>query len=334
MNKLLSISTDRSLFKEGSAVRQRFQSYAKEWGEIHIIVATRGNEFGPTSIAPNVWVYPTRSVAKIFYPLSAIRLGRFIIQKRGITNITCQDPFLTALAGVKLKKETGLPLEIQIHTDIGSPNFTYTAGNKIRKSLALSYLPKADRIRVVSSRVREYLISSLAIDPAKIEVRPIAVDADAVRQAPVTADLHVRYPKFKKIILVAARLEPEKALHLAVDAFEEVSSHVQDVGLVIVGSGSCGPELRRKAAQSAAAKQIMFEPWVDRPTLFSYYKTADVFLSTSLFEGYGMTLVEAKAAGCPIVSTDVGVAREVGAAIVSWDPSDIADGIERSLALK
>jgi putative flippase GtrA len=55
------------------------------------------------------------------------------------------------------------------------------------------------------------------------------------------------------------------------------------------------------------------EPWCDDPA--SYYKTADCFLITSDYEGYGMTIVEALAAGCPVVSTDVGIAKEAGASI-------------------
>ena len=51
------------------------------------------------------------------------------------------------------------------------------------------------------------------------------------------------------------------------------------------------------------------EPWTDDP--FSYYKTADLFLLTSNYEGYGMAVVEAMAAGCPVIMTDVGLAGEV-----------------------
>ncbi len=43
----------------------------------------------------------------------------------------------------------------------------------------------------------------------------------------------------------------------------------------------------------------------------SYYKTADLFLLTSNYEGYGRTIIEAMAAGCPVVMTDVGIAGEI-----------------------
>ena len=74
-------------------------------------------------------------------------------------------------------------------------------------------------------------------------------------------------------------------------------------------------------------ESVVFKPWANRETLVSYYKTADLFLNTSFFEGYGMTLVEAKAAGCRIVSTDVGMAREIGALIIDYDARDIAKTI-------
>jgi glycosyltransferase involved in cell wall biosynthesis len=76
---------------------------------------------------------------------------------------------------------------------------------------------------------------------------------------------------------------------------------------------------------------VVFESWASQSTLFSYYKTCDAFLVTSLFEGYGMVLVEASAAGAKIVSTDVGVAKEVGAQIVEWNEKSVAEGITRLL---
>ena len=284
------------------------------------------------SIAQNCWVYPTRSSFKMKCPFDAISLGRFIINKRGITDITCQDPFLTAMAGVSLKKRFNIHLEIQLHTDIGSPNYVKSFSNKIRKALASSYLPKADSLRVVSNRIESYLVDSLGIDRSKIVVKPIKVDTDWIRSTSIieSADLHKKYPQFDKIILMASRLEKEKNIGLAIDAFKEVLRRLPETGLVIVGSGSQARYLRT-CALKLAPKNVFFESWADKNTLASYYKTADLFLNTSLFEGYGMTLIEAQAAGCQIVSTDVGIAKEAGAIIARFDGNDIAEKIIDSL---
>jgi glycosyltransferase involved in cell wall biosynthesis len=54
---------------------------------------------------------------------------------------------------------------------------------------------------------------------------------------------------------------------------------------------------------------VIIEGWTN--DLSSYYKTADMFIITSNYEGYGMTAVEAMAGGCPVIMTDVGLAGEV-----------------------
>lgn len=323
--RLLSIGTDKFLFQEGSAVRERIKGYAKDWDELHIIVAT-DRSFVETTIGDNVWVYPTRSRVKALYGFDARRLGRFIISRRQITNITCQDPFLTAMAGVGLKREFGLPLEIQVHTDIGSPNYPRTIANKFRKALALSYLPQADSIRVVSQRIKKYLIETLKITESKITVRPIFVDTARIKNAPIiaSANLHAKYPQFDRIVLMASRLTEEKNIELALRAWPLVLKQIPKAGLVIVGRGHKQTELRKLAGWLSVSASVIFENWADQATLASYYKTADLFLNTSLFEGYGMTLVEAQAAECKIVSTDVGVAREIGATIISYEPVEAA----------
>lgn len=54
-------------------------------------------------------------------------------------------------------------------------------------------------------------------------------------------------------------------------------------------------------------KNVVFVGW--KNDLISYFKTADMYLLTSEYEGYGMTLIEAGASGCPIVTTKVGIAK-------------------------
>ena len=365
--KLLSISTDRTIFEEASAVRQRMAAYSQGLEELDIIVFKKGkakhaniigkldgrggdaSQSDEIPIALNCWAYSTRSRSKLAYPFDAIRLGRFLVEKRGLDHITVQDASLTAMAGVSLKKQFGLPLEIQVHEDIGARQYPFNITNKVRKALALSYLPKADSIRVVSERIKKYLVDIVGIDENKITIRPIPVDVAAIKSAPVDPrfDLHKKYPHFTKIILMASRLEKEKNIGLALRAFKEVLQKIPGAGLVIVGQGSQGSKLKKTAkklglnteaatlsysnARTYLNASAIFEGWADRAALVSYYKTADLFLNTSLFEGYGMALVEAQAAGCPIVSTDVGVAREAGARLTGWDAGGAAHAIIEAL---
>jgi len=333
--KLLMISTDKKMFEQGSEVSLRQIEYATKYEELHVIVFTP-REQKEIFVAPNMWVYPTQSRSRWFYPLDAIKLGRFIINGRGITHITTEDSSLTAMVGVSLMKRFNIPLELNIHTDIGSPYFAVPLENKIRKAMALSYIPQADTIRVVSERIKTYVVQDLKIDETKITVRPIVVDREKIMQTPITIDLHTKYPQFKKIVLMASRLEKEKNIHLAIRAWREVRTKIPGAGLIIVGKGKelkrLKEEARQVQADGGAQKSIVFEEWVSQDILVSYYKTADLFVNLSFYEGYGLTLIEAEAAGTKIVSTDVGVAREVGATIVGYEPRDVARAIIERLS--
>ena len=149
-----------------------------------------------------------------------------------------------------------------------------------------------------------------------MEVRPVEVDLEKIKQTPITVDLHQKYPQFKKIILMASRLEPEKQIDLAIKNLIKLLIS-DNIGLIIVGAGSEEGRLKSLTEELGLSNYVKFDGWQEN--LATYYKTADLFLSTSLYEGYGLTLVEAKSCGLPIVSTDVGVAREAGATITTID---------------
>lgn len=322
--KILSIGTDRKLFEKSSAIRARQIEYGKLFGERHIIVFN--TESKPTTqISENVFVYPTNSLSKFFYVRDAIKIGKKILSHHNpyspIHNswfITCQDPFETGLVGWWLAKKFKLPLELQIHTDLGSPYFTslklgwrLVFLNFIRLRLAKFLLPKADQIRVVSARIKNYLVSDLGIAENKIEVRPIKVDEEKIKSSAVLLvdDLQKKYPQFDFIALAAGRLEPEKNFGLMIEAWRAVVKKFPRAGLIIVGSGSLEKNLKRKAKNEKLTDNIIFESWQN--DLISYYKTADVFLNTSFYEGYGLALAEAARTDCPIVSSDVGIVGEI-----------------------
>ena len=319
--KLLMISTDRKIFEKGSAVAQRQIEYAKKYEEVHIIIFS-DKTFSESVIGSNIWVYPTRSLFKLLYIFDALKLGKFIMKNKKVDYITCQDPFETGLVGALLKKKDAR-LELQVHTDIGSQYFQ--KNNRIRTFISRYTLKKADHIRVVSDRIKKYLGGG-----ENIEVRPIAVDIEKIKNAPIVADLHKKYPQFSKIILMASRLEKEKNIGTALEAFKIVLQKLPVAGLVIVGSGREKGELEENAVKLGIKNSVIFEGWQD--DMASYYKTCDCFLVTSLYEGYGMTLVEARAAGAKVVSTDVGVAREAGAEIVEHTTKGISNGIIHTIS--
>jgi glycosyltransferase involved in cell wall biosynthesis len=305
---ILMISTDRNVFKEGSAVRERMLEYGSLAERLDIIVfSLRKLGFKEESLGSNVNLHPTNSLSRLFYIRDAVKIGK---NMAGSDIITAQDPFETGLAGTRLARLLHKPLQMQIHTDFLSPSFKgESLLNKIRVRMARKTLPQAAQIRVVSERIARSLAD---IDPsftAKTRILPIFVDANKIKGQTIKIDLHQKYPGFKFIILIASRFTPEKNIPLALEALRRVVDHHPEVGMVLVGDGKEKAGLERSVREKGLEKHVVFEEW--QSDLPSYYKTCDLFLSTSLYEGYGLTLVEALVSGAPIVTTDVGIAREI-----------------------
>ena len=315
--KVLSIGSDRNLFVDGSAAQKRIKEYGKLFNELHIIVFSKQKSQitnHKSQIADNIWVYPTNSRNKLFYLLDAYRIGKNLIGnwKLEIGNcaVSAQDPFEAGLVGWLLKRKYKLPLQLQIHTDIFNPYFyRESLKNKLRVWLAKFLLPLSDGIRVVSERIKQSLITQLPNYRLPIIVLPIFVDIKKIQSAKIKMDLRQKYPDYDFRILMASRLTKEKNIGLAIEAMTEVAIKYPKALLVVVGEGSEAEKLKVKSEKLKVADNVKFEPWTD--DLASYYKTADIFLLTSNYEGYGRTVVEAMAAGLPVIMTDVGLAGEV-----------------------
>ncbi|HLP43877.1 MAG TPA: glycosyltransferase [Candidatus Nanoarchaeia archaeon] len=311
--KVISIGTDRNLFKEGSAVRDRQVEYGKLFDELHIIVFTTRGQYPPKiQLAPNVWVYATKSLSKLTYIKRAVQIASQIIREQKMsaddTVVSVQDPFESSIAGRRIKAAFGLPLHVQIHTDFLSPYFAReSAINRIRVHIAEKTMKQADAVRVVSDRIAESL-TMLEMKPGVVPaVLPIFVDVRKFQYAPPTVDLREKYSQFNFTILVASRLTREKNISFALDVFSRVLKFNPKAGLVIVGDGPEKSALRAKVKRLGISENVVFEDWQN--DLTSYYCTANLFLLTSNYEGYGMTLVESVAAHCPAISTDVGIAK-------------------------
>ncbi len=327
MTKVLMISTDREVFKEGSAVRERLVALGDLVDQLDVIVfSLKKNNFKQFKVSAKVTVYPTNNLSRLTYISSAFWLGKKIGRP---TLITCQDPFETGLAGWLLAQWFRTGLELQIHTDFLAPAFRRESGlNRLRHNLGRLLLSEASHTRVVSERIKNSLINNKIVLAKPVLVLPIFTEATKFSQ-PIKIDLHQQYSQFKQIILVASRLTREKQIDLAIKALAVALKTNPDLGLVIAGTGPLEGELKALARQLGVESKVIFAGWI--ADLTDLYRTADLFLLTSAYEGYGLTLLEASFAGLPIVATDVGVASEVGAAIVKPEPAALAAAMIKEL---
>ncbi len=315
--KLLVIGSDRNIFKKDSDAQKRIRDYGKLFEELRIIVfADAKLRLSNLKISENLFVHPTNHRFRLLYLWNIFRIIRDF---RGDFVVSCQDPFESGLAAWLVSRRLGSRFHIQIHTDIFSPHFASgSLMGWLRIFLAKFLLLRADKIRVVSRRIFDSLKSDVKYQMSNVSVLPVFVDIKKIRDWKIRTDLHSRYPSHDFIMLMASRLTKEKNIEMAIEAFAGALRSMHDSNpvlpknplLLIVGGGSEELSLKSLATgYKLLDTNIVFEPWSD--DLFSYYKTADLFLLTSNYEGYGRTVVEAMASGLPVVMTDVGLAGDI-----------------------
>ncbi len=301
--KVLTIGSDRKLFEEGSAVLARALDYASKMEEYNVIVfSLKKDKFKELHIE-NLHIHPTNSSSKLLYVFDAVEIGKNL----SVDIVSSQDPFESGLAGYKIAKKISASLQLQVHTDFLSPYFKNSLLNRLRVWIAKRIIPKADGVRVVSSVIADSLQKEFPNLKAKIDDLPIFVDIEKIINQPVEKNIKTDFPQFEQTILMASRLTKEKRIDIALQVLKKTLETFPKAGLIIAGEGPEKDNLKRLVNHTGIEKNVIFAGWQE--DLVSWYKTADIFLLTSEFEGYGMTLIEAGAAGCPIITTDVGLAK-------------------------
>ena len=190
----------------------------------------------------------------------------------------------------------------------------------------------------VSQGVRDYLIAQCALDPAKVRVVHNGVDLERLRQhRPRTAvRRELGLAAEARVVGLVARLDHWGKGHREFFAALAALPEGYPVEALIIGGGRREAEMRRLAAELGLAGRVHFlGPRDDVPDLLS---ALDIFVLPSHSEGVSLALLEAMAAGLPVIATRVGGLPEVvtdgenGLLIPPQDPEALATALERLLA--
>jgi glycosyltransferase involved in cell wall biosynthesis len=133
----------------------------------------------------------------------------------------------------------------------------------------------------------------------------------------------------------AGRLSSEKGPDRLIDAFHDAAEDKPEARLVMIGYGPLEAALKRQAADLGLADRII---WVNEGNGRGLMPAFDVYALPSAYEGMPFALLEAVAAGLPIVATDVGGARTVieerenGYVVANWDRAAFAGRIKELIA--
>jgi glycosyltransferase involved in cell wall biosynthesis len=296
--RLVVLGGDVHVFKSASTVRERIRSYATHFEHVSLFVLSR------------TW-YPPQSEHGLH--IHSVLWHRILVSGalwravRSADVVSVQDPFFIGCVGMILAAACRKSLHVQIHTDIYAHGFAgHHVLNRVRLWCAYWVIRAAARIRVVTRDTEKNLRERGIQVP--ITYLPIYVDIEAFSQVK-------RKPSHERVtFLCVGRLEPEKQFIKAIEALAGVCARGYDAELVCVGSGTQEAMLRARANELGVSQRVRFEG--HQPHIVPYLEVATALLVPSRYEGYGMVIVEALAAGVPVLSTPVGVAEEAGAVIV------------------
>ena len=192
----------------------------------------------------------------------------------------------------------------------------------------------ATRILTVSENTRRDLLKYYDFDPERVHVTPLGVDerfkpSDPHRSAAVRARLGLSGPFF----LYVGDVTPRKNLVRLIEAFG-LSRASADHELILAGSIEDGmPEVTDTLRRCPARERIRMLGFVSEEDLLALYAEAVALLYPTLYEGFGLPILEAFASGTAALGADVGAIPEVaGGHAVLVDPRDvgaIAGGIDR-----
>ena len=204
-----------------------------------------------------------------------------------------------------------------------------------RNALSRWKYDQVDCFICASDAIRQMLIAD-GIPASRTVTVHEGIDLSRVEAAPAAA-LHEELwlPHGSPIVGNVAALVPQKGQRHLVDAAAIVVRHVPDARFVIAGEGELRASLEQQIRQHRLEKHVVLAGF--RTDILSLHNGFDIFVMSSVTEGLGTSLLDAMAAGKPVVATSAGGIPEVvqdgetGFIVPTRDPQALADAVIRLL---
>ncbi len=198
---------------------------------------------------------------------------------------------------------------------------------KLNISILKYTLKRIDGTIAISESTRDQIINMLNIDENKVFVvyNPVDPIFRKLNEEEIS-DIRKKYGNF---ILNVSRYDALKNPKNLIKSFKLISKCVDNIGLVVVGAyWKYGIDMIKKELGEYSKNVIILE-WLNNDELVKLYNASQAFLFPSLYEGFGMPIIEAMASGTPVITSDKWSMRELaegyGILVNPEDPEDIAE---------
>jgi 1,2-diacylglycerol 3-alpha-glucosyltransferase len=223
----------------------------------------------------------------------------------GLDLIHTHSPFTMGRIGGMMARYLEIPLVFTYHTLYDQyMHYLPLVGQFTKKGMikyTRNFCNHSDLVitptDVIRERIKEQGVTSpvLAIPTGIYPERFQSGDPDFLKD-------NYGIPQTKKILLFVGRIGKEKNLAFLIRAFSQIVRQEEDVVLVLVGSGPEEDTLRILAVDLGINDKVVFTGRIPPDQIAGAYKSADIFVFPSVTETQGLVLVEAMAAGLPVIA--------------------------------
>lgn len=288
------VSTDSSIITNPKGQSNKRQSqYSRYFQRLVIVVLNLKSNPLKSRITKKYAVIPTNSISRWHYIQDALNI---LEKNKPYDVVSAQSPFIEGVVGVISKLLWGTKLNIQLHIDLyNTSHFRYESlQNFLFYLLSFVTIFLSDTVRVGSKRLMCGPKVFRAVVPMRLKLfwhKP-------------------RKRSYNQIISVA-RLVKQKNFPLFIDVAEKIIAEHPKMKFLIVGSGPEESKIRKLIDKKRMSKKIKIVGWKTQLQYKKLFLKSDLYLSTSNYEGWGMSQTEALASGLPIVTTDTGCAGDL-----------------------
>lgn len=196
-------------------------------------------------------------------------------------------------------------------------------GGMIERTLVGDRGTGLDHVVTDSESSRQDLLRLVGLPAHRVTVVQPGVDLARFRPAPLPSGERAG-GRGRPYILCVAGSDPTKNVSTLVEAFAKLALPIRERhDLILVGDVRKRTEVRDQVAAAGLEKQTIFTGVVSDERLIELYQYAAVFVFPSLYEGFGLPVLEAMACGCPVISSNASSLPEVaGDAAILLDPKD------------
>lgn len=185
---------------------------------------------------------------------------------------------------------------------------------------------KAKKIITISESSKSDIIDAYSLSSDKLSV--VYPGVKDIKTTITMDEFKKKYGISKDYILFVGTLQPRKNIVRLIEAFSKLNSSVD---LVIVGKkGWQFEEILQAPKKFNVEDRVKFIHDVDEDELPSFYENAKMLVLPSLYEGFGLPVIEAMQYGCPVVTSNVSSLPEAGGeAALYIDPENVSDIVEK-----